>query len=62
MPTKEEQEKQPTNGEPESDTEGHSMFLYEGARHIARDHERDAQRHARDAKMLKDNKPDKGRR
>ena len=43
----------------EADTEGHSMFLYEGARHMSRQHEREAQEAARRAKLLKDAKSDK---
>lgn len=45
----------------ETDTEGHSMFLYEGARQMAHQHERDAQRAAREARLLKESKPEKSR-
>jgi hypothetical protein len=38
--------------EEKTDVEGHSMFLYEHARTVARDHEREVQNKAREARML----------
>ena len=51
----------PETEEPEADTEGHSMFLYEGARHMSRQHEREAQEAARAARLLKERKEEKRR-
>lgn len=47
--------------EPEADAEGHSMFLYESARNISRQLERDAQQAARQARLLKERKEEKRR-
>lgn len=59
MSDNQEDRDKPENGEAQTDTEGHSMFLYEGARHMSRQHERDAQQAAREAKLLKDRKSEK---
>lgn len=60
MPDKKDQDKIETD-KPEADTEGHSMFLYEGARHMSRQHEHDAQEAARQAKLAKEAKEQKRR-
>ena len=52
---------QESEGSEESDSEGHSMFLYEGARSMSRQYEREAQEAARQAKLLKELKEKKGR-
>jgi hypothetical protein len=44
--------------EDEQDVEGHSL-LYEQARTVMRDRERDMQKHARDARMLQERKDQK---
>ena len=45
--------------ETEEDVEGHSMLLYEQARMVARERERDIQKHARDARILDERKGQK---
>jgi hypothetical protein len=57
---KEDKDKRETE-EPETDTEGHSMFLYEAARQMTRQHEREAQEAGRQAKLLKQSKEQKRR-
>lgn len=57
----ERDESQAPEGTEESDTEGHSMFLYEGARNMSRQHEREAQEAGRQAKLLKELKEEKRR-
>ena len=42
--------------EDEEDTEGHSMFLYEAARNLNRDHEREARETARQQKLERESK------
>lgn len=57
----ERDEPQASVGAEGSDTEGHSMFLYEAARNLSRQHEREAQQAAREARLLKESKEVKGR-
>lgn len=57
----ERDEPQASEGAEESDTEGHSMFLYEGARNMSRQYEREAQDAARQARLLKERKEEKRR-
>ena len=45
--------------EAEDDTEGHSLLMYEQARMVVRERERDAQKHARQARMLEERKNQK---
>jgi hypothetical protein len=45
----------------EQDVEGHSMFLYEAARQLSRQQERDTQQHAREARLLKESREQKGK-
>lgn len=54
-------EPQASVGAEGSDTEGHSMFLYEAARNLSRQHEHDAKQAAREARLLKESKEPKGR-
>ena len=43
----------------EEDVEGHNMLMYEQARLVVRERERDMQKHARDARMLEERKRQK---
>jgi hypothetical protein len=43
----------------EQDTEGHSLLMYEQARALQRDRERDMQKHLRDARLKEDGKNQK---
>jgi hypothetical protein len=43
----------------EEDVEGHSMLMYEQARVVTRERERDIQKHAKDARMLEEQKHQK---
>ena len=45
--------------ETEEDVEGHSMLMYEQARMVVRERERDVQKHARDARILEERKRQK---
>ena len=61
MPDKNEERDQETDPSAQPDTEGHSMFLYEAGRQMARQREIDVQRHAREARMLKERQSEKKR-
>ena len=43
----------------EQDVEGHNMLMYEQARMITRERQRDAEQHARDARLLEERKRQK---
>jgi hypothetical protein len=43
----------------EQDLEGHSMLMYEQARMVTRDRERDIKKHAQEARMLEERKRQK---
>ena len=45
--------------EDEQDVEGHSMLMYEQARLVTRERERDVQKHAQEARMLEERKRQK---
>jgi hypothetical protein len=45
--------------EDEQDVEGHSMLMYEQARTVQRERERDIEKHAREARMLEERKRQK---
>ena len=45
--------------ETEEDVEGHSMLMYEQARMIVRERERDVQKHAQEARLREDRKREK---
>jgi hypothetical protein len=59
MTENKEQPDQNEEPENEQDVEGHSMLMYEQARMVVRERERDMQKHARDARMLEDRKTQK---
>ena len=42
--------------EDEQDVEGHNMLMYEQARLVVRERERDVQKHARESRMLEERK------
>ena len=49
------------NDQPEGDedVEGHSMLMYEQARVVTRERERDIQKHAQEARMIEERKRQK---
>ena len=47
------------NPENDEDVEGHNMLMYEQARVLQREREREVQRHARDARLIEERKNQK---
>ena len=54
MTEKAEQPDKRDQPEDEKDLEGHSMLMYEQARTVQRERERDIEKHARESRMLEE--------
>ena len=59
MTEKTEQPETINQPDDERDTEGHSLLMYEQARLVVRERERDVQKHAQEARMLEARKRQK---